>query len=131
MGLFSHLTIDQYKALFFFWLFLKNNLFNRWYLSWPDDGTIEQYTRPCFRYFWCLASNYISYRLIIIWRISIKKYLSIDGFSGPIATILTNKYGCRKMTIIGSILAALGFSASSIFPNLYFYYFSIGIIGGN
>jgi len=36
-------------------------------------------------------------------------------FLGPIATILVNTYGCRKITIAGACLAALGFSASSLY----------------
>jgi hypothetical protein len=49
---------------------------------------------------------------------------------GPIATIFTNKYGCRKVTIIGASLAASGFLASFFWANIWFYYLTIGIIGG-
>lgn len=51
-------------------------------------------------------------------------------FKGPIATIFTNTYGCRKVTIVGSCLAGVGFLLSYFFANIYFYYISIGIIGG-
>ncbi|CAF1213612.1 unnamed protein product [Rotaria magnacalcarata] len=50
--------------------------------------------------------------------------------SGLFATILINRHGCRKMTIIGSCLAAMGFLASSLFANIWFYYFAIGIVAG-
>ncbi|CAF4859330.1 unnamed protein product [Rotaria sp. Silwood1] len=50
--------------------------------------------------------------------------------TGPIATIFTNTYGCRKVTIVGACLAAVGFLASYFWANLWFYYLSIGIIGG-
>jgi hypothetical protein len=49
---------------------------------------------------------------------------------GPIATIFTNTYGCRKVTIVGACLAGLGFLASYFWANLLFYYLGIGIIGG-
>ncbi|CAF3564771.1 unnamed protein product [Rotaria socialis] len=50
--------------------------------------------------------------------------------TGPIATIFTNTYGCRKVTIVGSCLAAFGFLISYLWANIWFYYLSIGIIGG-
>ncbi len=50
--------------------------------------------------------------------------------TGPIATIFTNTYGCRKVTIVGACLAASGFLASFFWANILFYYLSIGIIGG-
>lgn len=55
----------------------------------------------------------------------------VPVFTGPIASILTNRYGCRATTIAGSILAALGFVLSLAAPNLYFLYFSFGILSGN
>lgn len=49
---------------------------------------------------------------------------------GPLASILTNKYGCRVTTIAGAIIAAAGFILSLFAPNLYFLYFSFGIMSG-
>ncbi|XP_045199403.2 monocarboxylate transporter 12-like [Mercenaria mercenaria] len=49
---------------------------------------------------------------------------------GPLASILTNKYGCRVTTIAGAIIAAAGFVLSLFAPNLYFLYFSFGIMSG-
>jgi fucose permease len=34
---------------------------------------------------------------------------AITYMSGPIASIFTNKYGCRITTIIGTVVAAFGF----------------------
>jgi len=51
------------------------------------------------------------------------------SFLGPIATILLNTYGRRKITVIGACLAVLGFCASSLYANIWFYYISFGIIG--
>lgn len=50
--------------------------------------------------------------------------------SGPIATIFTNTYGCRRVTIAGACLASLGFFISFFFTNLWVYYIAIGLIGG-
>jgi len=49
---------------------------------------------------------------------------------GPIATIFTNTYGCRKVTMVGACIAALGFLASYFWANVWFYYLAIGITGG-
>ena len=50
--------------------------------------------------------------------------------SGPIATIFTNKYGCRRVTMVGACLAALGYLLSYLWANIWFYYLCIGVIGG-
>ena len=49
---------------------------------------------------------------------------------GPIVSALTNKYGCRVVSIAGSILAAFGFAVSVFAPNLYYLYFTLGIASG-
>ncbi|CAF2044640.1 unnamed protein product [Rotaria magnacalcarata] len=50
--------------------------------------------------------------------------------AGPIATVLTNMYGCRAVAIGGSCLASFGFLLSRLWANVWFYYFTIGIMGG-
>jgi hypothetical protein len=52
------------------------------------------------------------------------------SFLGPIATVLVNTYGCRKITVAGACLARLGFCENSLYANIWFYYIAIGIIGG-
>ncbi|XP_046542426.1 monocarboxylate transporter 12-like [Haliotis rubra] len=49
---------------------------------------------------------------------------------GPIASALTNRYGCRAVTIAGAIIAAVGFILSLFAPNIYYLYFSFGIMSG-
>ncbi|GFU45314.1 monocarboxylate transporter 12 [Nephila pilipes] len=49
---------------------------------------------------------------------------------GPIASGLTNKYGCRAVTIAGSILAAAGLMLSTLAPNVLTLFFTIGILTG-
>jgi hypothetical protein len=49
---------------------------------------------------------------------------------GPIASIFTNRFGCRNTTIMGSIIAAFGFIISYWVTNFYVLYFTIGIIAG-
>lgn len=49
---------------------------------------------------------------------------------GPVASGLTNKYGCRRVTIIGSILASFGLLLSLFAPSVIYLYFTIGLCTG-
>lgn len=49
---------------------------------------------------------------------------------GPIASGLTNKYGCRTVTIAGSFLATTGLLLSLVAPNIICLYFTIGLCTG-
>ena len=44
--------------------------------------------------------------------------------------MLTNRFGCRTVAIVGTIVAAVGFIMSIFAPNIYFMYFSFGIVAG-
>lgn len=52
-------------------------------------------------------------------------------FTGPIASALTNRYGCRLVTIVGAIVASTGFILSLFAPNIYYLFFSFGVLSGN
>ncbi|XP_076754397.1 monocarboxylate transporter 5-like [Xylocopa sonorina] len=47
--------------------------------------------------------------------------------SGPISSLLVNKFGCRVVTIMGSVLASLCLLSSVWAPNIITLYFSIGV----
>lgn len=49
---------------------------------------------------------------------------------GPVASMFTNRYGCRITTIIGSIIASFGFVLSYFVTSFYYLYFTIGIVVG-
>ena len=51
-------------------------------------------------------------------------------FVGPIGSILTNTIGCRLTTIIGAIIASIGFILSCFVDSIYLLYVTIGIICG-
>ena len=55
---------------------------------------------------------------------------AVPLLSGPIASALTDRYGCRKVTIAGSILATVGFLLSSLANSLEVLYLTFGIISG-
>ncbi|KAK9882548.1 hypothetical protein WA026_021895 [Henosepilachna vigintioctopunctata] len=50
--------------------------------------------------------------------------------SGPLSSSLVNKYGCRPVTIVGSILASCCLIASTFAKNVTFIIFTIGIGAG-
>lgn len=57
-------------------------------------------------------------------------FLAVPLLVGPIMSNLVDKYGCRKMTIIGGILSGLGFALSSICNSVEALYITFGIISG-
>lgn len=50
--------------------------------------------------------------------------------AGPIVSALTNKFGCRKVTIVGSLIASVGFIIGSFSPTLNVLIISYGFLGG-
>lgn len=57
-------------------------------------------------------------------------FMAMPLLSGPIASFLTDRYGCRKVTIAGSILASLGFVMSSFSNSMEMLFFTFGILAG-
>lgn len=49
---------------------------------------------------------------------------------GPVASALTNRYGCRKVTVVGAVIASSGFLLSLFAPNIYYLYVTFGILSG-
>lgn len=49
---------------------------------------------------------------------------------GPIASGLTNKYGCRAVTIAGSLLATFGLVMSTMAPSVTYLFFTAGLCTG-
>lgn len=57
-------------------------------------------------------------------------FMAMPLLSGPIASFLTDRYGCRIVTICGSILAALGFVISAFVDNMETLFLTFGIMAG-
>ena len=51
-------------------------------------------------------------------------------FSSPIAAHLINKFGCRKVCILGCIISALGIGLSSLSTNVPTLMITFGVMGG-
>ena len=50
--------------------------------------------------------------------------------SGPIVGGLVNKFGCRAVCILGSIVACIGLCLSTLSPNVPVLMLTYGVIGG-
>ncbi|XP_030388021.1 uncharacterized protein LOC115634450 [Scaptodrosophila lebanonensis] len=57
-------------------------------------------------------------------------FFSVPLLMGPIWSNLVDKYGCRKMTIIGGMVSAFGFALSSFCNSIEMLMFTFGIISG-
>jgi len=50
--------------------------------------------------------------------------------SGPAATWLCDRYGCRNVTVVGSVMASAGFLAAAFSNNIYLLYLFFGVLAG-
>ncbi|XP_030560064.1 monocarboxylate transporter 14 [Drosophila novamexicana] len=57
-------------------------------------------------------------------------FFSVPLLMGPIWSNLVDKYGCRKMTILGGLVSAFGFAISSICNSVEMLMVTFGIISG-
>lgn len=57
-------------------------------------------------------------------------FMAVPLLSGPIASFLTDRYGCQKVTIIGSIIASAGFVMSAFADSLFMLFITFGLISG-
>lgn len=57
-------------------------------------------------------------------------FYAVPLLTGPIASKLIDRFGCRQMVIAGGFLSAFGFAMSSICQSIEQLYITIGIIGG-
>ena len=65
-------------------------------------------------------------KFLFLWLKSKFKFFE----TGPIASALTIKFGCRIVTIVGAIFASLGFFLSTFATNIFTLYGTIGICSG-
>ena len=56
--------------------------------------------------------------------------VSIPLITGPIASALTTRYGCRRTTIVGGLIASFGFVTSAFAPNIEVLCITFGLIAG-
>lgn len=57
-------------------------------------------------------------------------FLAVPLLSGPVMSNLVDRYGCRRMTIIGGILSGIGFLLAAFAQSVVQLYWTFGFIGG-
>ncbi|XP_017892522.1 uncharacterized protein LOC108632440 [Ceratina calcarata] len=57
-------------------------------------------------------------------------FMAVPLLSGPIMSALVDRYGCRSMTILGGLIAGLGFVLSSFSNTIEVMYLTFGVIAG-
>ncbi|PNF33024.1 hypothetical protein B7P43_G16380 [Cryptotermes secundus] len=57
-------------------------------------------------------------------------FMAVPLLSGPIGSSLVDRYGCRKMTIIGGIVSGIGFTMSAFVNSIELMYTTFGVIAG-
>jgi len=50
--------------------------------------------------------------------------------AGPIVSALANRFGCRIVSIVGSVIAGVFFIVSQFSPNIDVLIFTYGVMGG-
>jgi len=49
---------------------------------------------------------------------------------GPVASMLVNRFGCRIVSIVGSVIAGISFAISPLSPNIEVMILIYGVLGG-
>ncbi|KAF7989933.1 hypothetical protein HCN44_008607 [Aphidius gifuensis] len=57
-------------------------------------------------------------------------FMAVPLLSGPVMSALVDRYGCRKMTIIGGLIAGTGFVMSSFSNSIEIMYLTFGVVAG-
>ncbi|KAL0112511.1 hypothetical protein PUN28_012081 [Cardiocondyla obscurior] len=57
-------------------------------------------------------------------------FMAVPLLSGPIMSALVDRYGCRKMTILGGLISGLGFILSVFSNTIELMYVTFGVIAG-
>ncbi|CAG9767145.1 unnamed protein product [Ceutorhynchus assimilis] len=57
-------------------------------------------------------------------------YVAVPLVGGPIGSALVDKYGCKKMTIVGALISTFGFILSTYAKNIVVMYITFGFLGG-
>lgn len=57
-------------------------------------------------------------------------FLAVPLMVGPVMSNLVDKYGCRRMTIIGGLVSSSGFALASLCNSIEMLYLTFGIISG-
>lgn len=57
-------------------------------------------------------------------------FMAVPLILGPVGSALVDKFGCRKMTILGGVISGLGFIISSFANSIEMVFFTFGFLSG-
>ncbi|XP_060877154.1 uncharacterized protein LOC132950003 isoform X2 [Metopolophium dirhodum] len=57
-------------------------------------------------------------------------FMAVPLILGPVGSALVDKFGCRKMTILGGVISGLGFIISSFADSIEMVFFTFGFLSG-
>lgn len=57
-------------------------------------------------------------------------FMAVPLILGPVGSALVDKFGCRKMTILGGVISGLGFIISSFAHSIEMVFFTFGFVSG-
>lgn len=57
-------------------------------------------------------------------------FMAMPLLSGPVASFLTDRYGCRKVTVFGALMASVGFVISSMANSMVVLCITFGVLSG-
>ncbi|KAL7640187.1 UNVERIFIED_CONTAM: hypothetical protein RMT77_009601 [Armadillidium vulgare] len=57
-------------------------------------------------------------------------FMAIPLLAGPLASLLTDRYGCRTVTIWGAVISCIGFFISSFANSIMVLFLTVGVITG-
>ena len=63
-------------------------------------------------------------------KVSVRMYIQHQYVAGPVVSALANSFGCRIVSIIGSIIAGVAFAISQFSPNIDVLILTYGVMGG-
>ncbi|KAL1497870.1 hypothetical protein ABEB36_008757 [Hypothenemus hampei] len=57
-------------------------------------------------------------------------FLSVPLILGPLGSALVDRYGCKYMTVVGSLICTIGFVISAYVKNIWMMYLTFGVVSG-
>ncbi|XP_062607738.1 monocarboxylate transporter 13-like isoform X1 [Saccostrea cucullata] len=67
---------------------------------------------------------------VFITSLPLSTFIGLLSISGPIASLIINKWSCRVGMVVGGLIVSLSLLVTSFMPNIILVFFSLGIFGG-
>ncbi|XP_061194186.1 monocarboxylate transporter 13-like [Saccostrea echinata] len=112
------------------------------YFTLPDQGwswavLLASFGSHCIHGFFLTAIGILQMSLLDHYKESVFKtslalsiFLGLLSSSGPLASLIANRWSCRVSLVTGGFIVSLSLLATAFMPNIIFVFFSLGIFGG-